>query len=230
MVDINKVYERVLFLANKEQRGYITPDEFNSYADQSQLEIFESYFLKKVTAGQSPESDDEYSDLEMTVEERLTYFDNAVDVSEGNIGQSGQTVTGFPYPSDFYSLGQVLVTSGGRQVMADEVSHRDATYVNLSPLTAPTEKQCIYTRHEGGVVLYPSSIEQIRLVYLRRPGTPEWDYMPNTMGEPIYNAAGSTHFDLHPAEEFNLVYRILTMSGITIKQPDVTQYAASKES
>ena len=37
MVDINAVYQKVLALANKEQRGYITPQEFNLFANQAQL-------------------------------------------------------------------------------------------------------------------------------------------------------------------------------------------------
>ena len=46
MVNINSVYQKVLALANKEQRGYITPQEFNLFADKAQLEIFENYFIK----------------------------------------------------------------------------------------------------------------------------------------------------------------------------------------
>ena len=44
MVNIDTVYQRVLALANKEQRGYITPQEFNLFANQAQYEIFEQYF------------------------------------------------------------------------------------------------------------------------------------------------------------------------------------------
>ena len=44
MVSIDTVYQRVLALANKEQRGYITPQEFNLFANQAQMEIFEQYF------------------------------------------------------------------------------------------------------------------------------------------------------------------------------------------
>jgi hypothetical protein len=36
-------------LANKEQRGYITPQEFNLLANQAQMTIFESYFYSKNT-------------------------------------------------------------------------------------------------------------------------------------------------------------------------------------
>ena len=44
MVNIDTVYQRVLAIANKEQRGYITPQEFNLFANQAQMDIFEQYF------------------------------------------------------------------------------------------------------------------------------------------------------------------------------------------
>ena len=43
-VSIDTVYQRVLAIANKEQRGYITPQEFNLFANQAQMDIFEQYF------------------------------------------------------------------------------------------------------------------------------------------------------------------------------------------
>ena len=39
MIDINRVYQKVLLLINKEQRGYITPQEFNLLADAAQKEM-----------------------------------------------------------------------------------------------------------------------------------------------------------------------------------------------
>ena len=36
MVDIDTVYQKVLAFANKEERGYITPQEYKLYPDQSQ--------------------------------------------------------------------------------------------------------------------------------------------------------------------------------------------------
>ena len=44
MISIDRVYQKVLAIANKEQRGYITPQEFNLFADQAQMEIFQQYF------------------------------------------------------------------------------------------------------------------------------------------------------------------------------------------
>ena len=44
-VGINTVYQTVLYVLNKEQRGYVTPAEFNRLAQLVQNEIFQSYFL-----------------------------------------------------------------------------------------------------------------------------------------------------------------------------------------
>ena len=43
-INVNTVYTTVLYILNKEQRGYVTPTEFNSIADLVQREIFTSYF------------------------------------------------------------------------------------------------------------------------------------------------------------------------------------------
>ena len=44
MVNIDTVYQKVLALANKEQRGYVTPQEFNLLANKAQLDIYGNYF------------------------------------------------------------------------------------------------------------------------------------------------------------------------------------------
>ena len=43
-VSVDTVYQRVLAILNKEQRGYVTPQEFNLFANQAQSDIFEQYF------------------------------------------------------------------------------------------------------------------------------------------------------------------------------------------
>ena len=46
MISVDTVYQKVLSISNKEQRGYITPQEFNLFADKAQMEIFENCFQK----------------------------------------------------------------------------------------------------------------------------------------------------------------------------------------
>ena len=47
MVLTDSVYKTVLNILNKENRGYVTPAEFNTLAKQAQNEIFEGYFSSR---------------------------------------------------------------------------------------------------------------------------------------------------------------------------------------
>ena len=71
MVSVDTVYQRVLALANKEQRGYITPQEFNLYANQAQMEILEQYFYDINQFSNLHGNSTEYSDMVGLVDEKL---------------------------------------------------------------------------------------------------------------------------------------------------------------
>ena len=71
MVNIDDVYQKVLAIANKEQRGYITPQEFNLLANQAQMDIFEQYFYDINQFNRIPGNHTEYSDM---LNKKLPYF------------------------------------------------------------------------------------------------------------------------------------------------------------
>ena len=61
-INVNTVYRTVLLILNKEQRGMLTPDEFNKVATQVQLEIFEGYFNTLDLQVRKPDNITEYGD------------------------------------------------------------------------------------------------------------------------------------------------------------------------
>ena len=77
-VSIDTVYQRVLTLANKEQRGYITPQEFNLLANHAQMEIFEQYFADVAVNSKLPGNTEAYSDPLNILYEKIGIFE-AVD-------------------------------------------------------------------------------------------------------------------------------------------------------
>ena len=78
MVRINTIYQKVLAIANKEQRGYITPQEFNLFADQAQLDIFEQYFYDINQFALTEDVGIEYSNAIDTLEEKISIFDENI--------------------------------------------------------------------------------------------------------------------------------------------------------
>lgn len=61
-INVNTVYRTVLLILNKEQRGMLTPDEFNKVATQVQLQIFEEYFNTLGQQVRRPDNVTEYGD------------------------------------------------------------------------------------------------------------------------------------------------------------------------
>ena len=70
-VSIDTVYQRVLAIVNKEQRGYITPLEFNLLANQAQMEIFEQYFYDLDQCKRRPTDDGTMSDTIELITENI---------------------------------------------------------------------------------------------------------------------------------------------------------------
>ena len=94
MISIDTVYQRVLALANKEQRGYITPQDFNLFANQAQMEIFEQYFYDVNMARKGQGNDTVYADIDDMLEEKLQIFerlDSGTIVSSSTYGPVGIT-------------------------------------------------------------------------------------------------------------------------------------------
>lgn len=73
-INVDTVYKTVLLILNKEQRGYMTPDEFNKVATQVQLETFESYFEDLNQQLRIPENDSEYSNRIKNLDEQIAVF------------------------------------------------------------------------------------------------------------------------------------------------------------
>ena len=80
MVSIDTVYQRVLAILNKENRGYLTPQEFNLMANQAQLEIFEQYFYDLNQFSRMGENDSEYANIIDNIEEKIDLFGQSVEL------------------------------------------------------------------------------------------------------------------------------------------------------
>jgi hypothetical protein len=73
-INVDTVYKTVLLILNKEQRGYMTPDEFNKIATQVQLEIFENYFENLNQQLRIQDNDSEYADRIKNLDEQIAVF------------------------------------------------------------------------------------------------------------------------------------------------------------
>jgi hypothetical protein len=76
MISIDTVYQKVLALANKEQRGYITPQEYNLFANHAQMEILEQYFYDLNQFKRRPGDSSEYADIITILQDKISQFES----------------------------------------------------------------------------------------------------------------------------------------------------------
>jgi hypothetical protein len=96
-INVNTVYQTVLLILNKEQRGYMTPLEFNKTGAQAQLEIFEAYFDSLNQQIRVPQTSADYSNRIVSLEEKLSIFKefgNATSVSASSVFNLPQQFSG----------------------------------------------------------------------------------------------------------------------------------------
>ena len=110
---INTVRATVLSIANKNNFGYITPNDFNLYAKQAQLDIFEDYFYQYnswLVKQNARVSGSGYADIVKGLVEVLDYFS----LTKSLISSNGYD---FTLPEDYYLINKInyypnLRTSG----------------------------------------------------------------------------------------------------------------------
>ena len=231
MIDVNTVYQKVLALANKEQRGYITPQDFNLFANQAQMEIFEQYFYDVNIARKSQGNDTVYADVDDMLEEKLQIFESE---------DSGNTVFNYNsvpsadqsdfidskarvLPRHIYRIHKVLF----EKAVCEIVNTKD--FYNLAfsgPLTRPTFNRPIANIQNNIIRCLQSASKTFtpsKIIYFRVPKKVNWTYVVVNK-QALFNNIGTTsHFELHSSEQNQLVNKILRLAGISNKQPDIAQ-------
>tara|TARA_R110002167_G_scaffold105872_1_gene272034 strand:+ start:70 stop:762 length:693 start_codon:yes stop_codon:yes gene_type:complete len=221
MVNIDTVYQKVLAFANKEQRGYITPQEFNLFADQAQKEIFEQYFYDLDQRLRRPGNSEEYSDIISNLREKIVIFEALGAITAGVVSVAAGQV--------LYRLGTVTALGS---VKIEEVQPNERMYTLNSPLLSPTLKRPTFVRLGGNTIFISPNAAAVgaTCTYTRLPTTPSWGYVV-VNGQALYNEAANrtTNFELHPSEESELVYKILKFAGVSMAKLDIMRAGQVQE-
>jgi len=218
-INVDTVYKTVLLILNQQQRGYMTPDEFNKVGTQVQLNIFEKYEDDLNQQYRMPQNDTEYANRVKNIEQKLQFFQ-----------RTGATAYVGPHftltPADIYRLGSVYYNG---EELTQYSQRNEITQLLLSPLTKPTTDFPVYLYEQDLLYLYPTTIQTgVTISYLKKPADINWGYSVGALGQFLYNSAGSTDFELSVTEQTNVVTRVLAYAGVIINDPTIIQVAAQE--
>jgi hypothetical protein len=240
-VSVDTVYQRVLAILNKEQRGYVTPQEFNLFANQAQMDIFEQYFYDINQFGRVPGNDTEFSDMLNILNEKINIFETTANMVWDTATLYWNT------PADLYRIGSIVyentittnslyptpntVVTTKIPVEAERINYNEYLYVAQSGMTKPTNSRPVFVAGNLGYKVYGDSevtVTDVKCNYIKRPTEAAWGYQM-VFGEALYNSNISNNFELHESEETELVIKILEFAGLVVKDIQMYQIAAGME-
>ncbi len=254
---INEVRNTVLAIANKNNYGYISPQDFNLYCEQAQLDIFENYFYdynKQINAENLRLSGTEHADIARQLNEVMDTFTQY----RGLPLIAGSTQT-FTLPDDWYTLVDVewvLTDAAGVLVasnQAERVSEYNIRRLLKSNITAPSKEFPAYVFSQMGrpntegpgvgtlgdlgnqITIYPAptgtNALECKLTWIRYPKQPNWTASVLSNGIPVFNeqATGYQDFELPDSDIPSLINKILQYAGMSIREILALQFGQAEE-
>jgi hypothetical protein len=224
---INSVRNTVLAVINKNNYGYISPSDFNLFAKQAQLDMFEKYFQKynaQINKENGRMSGTGLANVSKQYEEVISTFSTSATLAQVAANR-------YALPSDYYMLDVLQYNPTGIEIELIEESK--LRYLS-STLMAPTSAFPLYVQRGNNIDVFPATItgaNDVSAFYIRYPQDPKWTYINLTNGEPLFDQSAIDYqdFELPITDEPELVNLILQYAGISVREGDVYTFADREE-
>lgn len=213
---IDEVYRLVRFAANKENRGWIKPTEFNLLATRSQLDI-----IKDKVGAPSPDG------VINGYKENSQLYDEIRTVITYNTGLTPDADGDFAFPANYL----YFLSARFNDSEVDMIDHGEITRRRKSFLNPPSEDFPVGVITSDGIRIFTTSggsqdSGNLRLTYINSPTAPVWAFTTVNNIE-IYNATTSTQLVLPESTHKEITHRILAYVGVILREKDVVEYGTS---
>tara|TARA_R100001594_G_scaffold5456_3_gene16971 strand:+ start:1604 stop:2284 length:681 start_codon:yes stop_codon:yes gene_type:complete len=217
---IDEIYKYVKFLANKENRGWLKPSEFNMLAKRVQLDI-----IKDRVGRMSPDgATNGYRENSQFYDELRTIITQNANMGGGADSNGNGEYT---FPSDYLYF--LALTFNNRDV---EILNHGGLMKRLSShLNPPSAEYPVGIIYSGGVRVYiapdsSAAIGDVNITYVSEPNTPNWAFTVINNIE-IYNSSGSTDFELPESTHKEIIHRIVAYLGVQLREANMIEYGTS---
>lgn len=257
MVSVLQVYTALRDLANKEQKGFITPQVFNSFAALAQMNIYNEMFAELVTAKRLSRQNFEpgrdksvrkqkQEDLAFYLRRKAALLD--LEYNNGLLEK----------PSDLSKIVSIYAgTESGTQYDPQVATNSNQDLVTCelvydpekidrivgSNLSYPTKGFPVALISAVDIEIFPPTMPFVSLNYYAKPTSfdsegnilpdaPYYDFRTaNYNGESleVFNAQGSRNFMLPPHYLTEVVMELAKLIGIRLRETQVSVFASQEE-
>jgi len=222
-INVDSVYQTVQALANKEQRGYITPQEFNLFANQAQQDMFEQYIYD--LGAHTAQGEDMHT------------MGDAINILYGKLEPwltlNAVVTNGTDLPPDSRN-GKIFANISGirrtlRKMPKDEIRNLRGSNWHRAGFDEAVYFEDGHNRIQvwSGTGQLTSGITCESIT--GAPGLVFWGYV--IVNEvPMYNPGASSNFEIHLNDQPDLVHKILKLAGISTEDEGLYSLAQNEDS
>ena len=236
MASVERVFNSLKDLVNKDQRGFITPSVFNQFAGVAQMNVYNRLFDRMTRSsrmGQRPASSKESLEDLSTFTKKIS-----LTLANGIVAK----------PADFARA--VTINTVTKVILGVSESNLVQIVYNTdhidriinSDIMAPSDNAPVALISDT-IEVFPNvntSIESITLRYYKLPqginpttqakttAQPTFGYTSAVAGVELYSAANSVDFELPEMYFTDLIVEIAELVGVSLRDKDVFSYASSE--
>lgn len=216
---ISRVFDLVNAISNKEQRGHITPSQFNLLAEMAQLEYISKRIGKINFINNRGIPEMGYESTWRIHEDLRPMVDGPISIPIENPSGNFHYPYGYIWPDAIHKNDFTPIT----RLTADQYTHKKRSVITPPSAAYPV----VVMRGQYGFI-DPYNIGSFQMSYLKVPPTPVWGFgMVNDA--PVFDANLSVDFTIPPLAYIELSMIILSHVGINLNEASITQFAMTKE-
>ena len=228
---IDRVYQTVQALMNKDQLGYFKPMVFNLFAADAQRKEYNNYFtvLKTNVRKMNWMLDGrDFAHISEHNRQLLEYFSSITPLTSEYVSDDIEIIeSSFVIPKDLEFVEDLFISNTSTRI--EKVHYKDYQDLLRNIYANPTHCNPICSLVGDRLVVSPN-IEKVQLHYLRKPKIPKWTFQEYD-GVAYFdsNAIDFQDFDLPETSFDNLVSYIAEMAGVSIRDAMVVQSANQEQ-
>jgi hypothetical protein len=212
----DEMYQIENYILNKNQNGNLSPEKFNLINNQAQFDYLNSLLgeIKKYTLGR-PIPPSAWG-MTARIRESLTPFiQPPTTISVDPV--SGQALN----PPD-YEMWDAMWWGNNQRV---KFIQQGRLYSHYNSTINPISRNPVFLSIYTGFQIYPTTIGEVKLSYIRTPRMINWAATTDIYGRKVYNPNSSSAPEWQRMDCMQIMARALRMVGVNLQAGEVSQYA-----
>ena len=232
---IDEIYRLVQTFANKEQRGFITPSDFNLLAKQAELELINKrldVLQNKSQAKKMSGLMDESLTPEMAEQDLAPFLTLKRYTSSSVLVSSGYSESEITIDPNTVLIKEIFILPDenlgiNSNIPLELVKPEDINKILRSSLVKPSIDYPVglmsgsVNSRNLKIKIFPNNIKRVMV-------SPNWFYV-TVAGKPVHDPSNSTQFKLPSRTHGEIVVKILEYLGVNLRESSLVEYAQTNE-